>query len=207
MDCQTEVTGRVKLFEDGVYRWIYEMDMRDNRFMYYKVLKILLAVSAGIMALCLSMGLFMNGDALGFLAALGFGISALMLLSWVIAYRVRSALGRGGYPLYYEMTKTEVAVIPTASSQKRFSPVPAKDVPLEASVPQAAERARIGTQKGRTGRGVTPLSSVRSVEPHRDQDVIDLHSPAGGVQVYARPEDFEFVLRFLRQHCPKSQRN
>ena len=34
MDCQTEVTGRVTLFEDGVYRWIYEMDMRDNRFMY-----------------------------------------------------------------------------------------------------------------------------------------------------------------------------
>ena len=204
MDRQTEVTGRVTFFEDGVYRWIYEMDMRDNRFMYYKVLKILLAVSAGITALCFLMGLFMNGGALGFLAALGFGVSALMLLSWVIAYWTRSAMGKGSCRLYYEMTKTEVAVIPTASGQKRFSPVPAKDVPLEASVSQAAERARIGTKKGRTGRGVTPLSPVRSIQPHRDQDVIDLHSPAGGTQVYVPAEDFEFVLRFLRQQCPKA---
>ena len=130
-----------------------------------------------------------------------------MLLSWVIAYWVRSAMGKGGCRLYYEMTKTEVAVIPTASGQKRFAPVPAKAISLNESVPLAAERARIGAKKGRMGRGVTPLSPVRSVQPHRDQDVIDLHSPAGGVQVYARPEDFEFVLRFLRQHCAKTQRD
>ena len=29
---QATYTDRVLRGEDGVYRWIYEMDMRDNRF-------------------------------------------------------------------------------------------------------------------------------------------------------------------------------
>ena len=202
---QTEVTGRVTFYEDGVYRWIYDMDMQDNRFMYFKVLKILMAVSLGIVAVCLIMGTFMGSGAFGFMIALGFGASALMLLSWVIAYGVRKTMGKGSYRLYYEMTKTEVALIPTASGQKRFAPAPVVDISLDNSVGRAAERARIGRKRGRTGRGATPFSIVRSVDPHRDQDVIDLKYLAGCTQVYVPWEDFEFVLKFLKKHCSRAQ--
>ena len=198
---QTEVTGRVTFYVDGVYRWIYEMDTRDNRFMYRKVMKILLWVAGGIALACLTMGLILGGDALGFMAGLGLGAGALTLLAWAIAYFALTLAGNGRYRLFFEMTKTEVAVLPTAFGQKRLAPAPPADIPLQDSVPLAAEKARIGARKGRTGRGVTPFSLVRRVEPSRDQDVIDLKSPAGGTQVYAPPEDYDFVLRFVRDRC------
>ena len=198
MDNLTEVTDRVTLYDDGVYRWTYEMDLQNNRFMYIKVLKILGMVSLGIVAVCMTMGLFLGSDAFGAMAGIGLGSSALMLLIWVIAYGIWTMISRGRYRLYYQMTGTAVAVLPTGAKQKRFAPF-SQETAASGDLPrEVAERAKIG---GKRGRGITPFSMVLCVEPRRDQDVIDLKCLAGGTQVYVRQEDYEFILQFVQEHC------
>ena len=65
---------------------------------------------------------------------------------------------------------------------------------------------------GRVGQGMmianhTSLSSdfkvVRSVKPHRLWNTINVNEPFAYNQIYIRKVDFDFVLDYIRSHCPK----
>jgi hypothetical protein len=65
---------------------------------------------------------------------------------------------------------------------------------------------------GRTGQGLmvashTSLSSdfkvVRSIKPKRRWNTIKVNEPFANNQVYTTKEDFDFVLDYIRSHCPK----
>ena len=65
---------------------------------------------------------------------------------------------------------------------------------------------------GRMGQGFlvashTSLSSdfskVRSIKAFRLRATIKVNEPFAKNQVYTTPEDFDFVLKYIREHCPK----
>ena len=49
------------------------------------------------------------------------------------------------------------------------------------------------------------FSKVRSIKPKRLWHTIKVNEPFAKNQIYTTKEDFDFVLNFIRQHCPKAR--
>ena len=49
------------------------------------------------------------------------------------------------------------------------------------------------------------FSSVRSVKGSRALRVIKVNEPLSKNQVYVEPTDYDFVLGFIRDHCPNAK--
>ena len=200
---RTEVTGRVTLYEDGVYRWIYGMDMQKNRLMFFRVLKILGCVGIGIIVLSLLAGSMGGGSAQSAMLLFGFGTSACMLLAWCLAYLIWSWASHGKTYLLYEMTVDAIAVLSTVPGQKRFAPVPAADT-VSTDVNALLEKGRTAHIGSRKGRSTVLLSHIISIDTHRSEDAISLRSALGDQLVYVSCDDYDFVLNFLYEHCPRA---
>ena len=198
--------ARVTRFEDGVYRWSYDMDMRRNRFMLWHVLRILAALCA---LLCFVMqSAFGWGRATPMSVALLFlipmgALTALTLLIYLI-----SALAMGGkYHLQFKMDEGTIALVQSAATTERNRTLASIAVGVGMLAGQRNKAYRVGATLGAADSvGMMAFSDVTSVRLYPGDDVIALREWFGMNQLYVPGEDYAFVRDFILARIPERAR-
>ena len=198
---------KVRLCTDGKFRWTYPMSMIKNPVLFFTVFKIL----GGILAVILIFVIFLshwkditNGNLeviLHDLRIFGYIMLGCLVIT-IFAYLIVAAQYGWNYIIRFTMDE-EGVLHDQIPAQKRKARKMGKAV---------AGAGLLTGSPGRVGQGMliashTSLSSdfklVRKVKPLRKWHTIKVSEPFAKNQIYCDSEDFDFVLNYIREHCPK----
>ncbi len=182
----TEVT----LCEDGFYRWLYVMDMGENKSMLCMLMRIfgLITVGAGVFWF-----LLMRGSSYGdhffsmffIWILIIIGVEALVYIGYMISRKVM----KDTYPIRFEMDDNGISIF---QSEKIMA------------------RRKSGYQGRKDFSDVvseTAFSTVLGISTSRQWDLIDLTVIGGKFQVYVGKRDYDLVLDHILKHVPERVRN
>lgn len=199
-----KITENVWLCPDGVYRWSYEYDMLKNPTIIFTVWKVL-GISAGAVVLLdlvsgLIEGNFQSADDWWGLGKLFLIVAGIMLVLSIIAYLIVASMYGWKYQVLFEMTDDYVRHIQMPKQFKKSEAVGW----LTALVGIAAKNP------GTVGAGIlaashntmtSELKNVKNVKIRKRRHTIHVNQALSKNQVYAEDADFDFVERFLKEHC------
>lgn len=197
------VSPGVTLGQDGVMRWVHELNMWKNPSLVITIWKVLLLASM-VPALLVAALRLVDGDGLaaalvsllqvsGLVAAI---VTALMLF----AYPLVAVLNGGRYCVIFEMDKLGISHI-HMQRQFRRNQVLAMLTAMAGALAGSPQAAGAGLLAGSRRSLYTAFSDVRAIEPIARRSVIHLATRMTRNQVYAAPEDFDFVLRHIASRC------
>ncbi len=195
----------IALCPDGVYRWTCEFSMYRNPAILFTVWKAM-GLSFGIVWLFIAgLDLFENGfDAQGQLQTAGVFLLIFAGVGIVIgglAYLIVAAVHGGKYCVVFEMNTQGV----------RHSQLPKQFKKAQVLGAIAALAGAAGGSFTATGAGMlaasrstmyTEFAKVRGGRVARKRSTIYLNERLERNQIYAEPQDFDFVLWFIRSHVP-----
>ena len=195
----------VKLCTDGKYRWTYPMNMYKNPTIFLTVLKIF-AIIGAIMFLLLNITAAFNGEwdaIIGNLKYWGIAIVVFVVIA-LISYLIVAGMYGGKYIVKFTMDEKGLL----------HDQIPAQKKKARVIGGTLAGAGLLTGSIGRFGQGAavashTSLSSdfdkVRSIRAYRSRCTIKVNQPFAKNQVYTTREDFDFVLNYIREHCPKAR--
>ena len=196
----------VQLCADGKYRWVYEMNMLTNPTIFLTVFKIFFYI---ILAGWLVFGFFLyviHGDWPGFWGmgkALLIALAVMAVLT-ALGVLVLAAIYGGKYVVLFEMDEQEIK---HTQLPKQFQKAQAVSV-LAAMVGIAAKKpAMVGAGMLTSGKNTSTseFKHVRRVKARRLLHLIKVNQLLNKNQIYVPEEDFDFVLQFIRSHCPNAK--
>lgn len=196
---------RVRLCSDGKYHWTFPMNMFKNPSAYFTICKIF-GILGGIAFLTAYIGPLFRGEfatIIGDLKYWGIAVLVFLLIS-AVAYLIVAAVYGGKYIVRFTMDENGV---------------------LHEQIPQQQKKARaiggavaaagvLGGSPAKAGQGAliaahTSLASdfpkVRRIKAYPGRSLIKVKEPLSNNEVYACSEDFEFVLNYIKSHCPKAK--
>lgn len=193
----------VRLCTDGKYRWTYPMNMLTNPSIYITLCKIF----GGIFAVAYIVGYIrpiLRGDfdqVIDDLKWWGVAILVFLVLS-AISYLIVAAQYGWKYTVMFTMDENGIL----------HEQIPAQKKVAKRIGGTLAGVGFLGGSPGRVGQGIlvanhtslaSDFSKVRSIKPKRRWNTIKVNEPFAKNQVYTTKEDFDFVLDYIRSHCPK----
>lgn len=200
------MSENIKKCDDGTYRWAYEFNMLKNPISLLTVLKIFLLVLVGIWII---FGLFRIGDD-GFVgafvaqtkellipAAILFGLS-------IVGYIILACIYGWKYCVLFEMNETGIRHI---QMEKQYKKAQALGW-LTAMAGVAAGKPGVmgtGLLAATKNEQATEFSKVKRLRTFRAFHTIKLDSPLNHNQIYAEPEDYDFVLNYISKRIPKNK--
>ena len=197
-------SSRVRLCEDGKYRWIYEMNMLTNPTIFLTVLKIFFYI---ILAGWLLFGFFLyviHGDWPGFW---GMGKASLIALGIMAVLTALGVLGLaaiygGKYVVLFEMDENEVKHIQLPRQVKKAEALGMLTalVGVLANKPSAAGAGILAAGKNSS---TSEYKKVRRVVPRRALHLIKVNQLLEKNQIYVPKEDFDFVYDYIKSRCPQ----
>ena len=195
--------NRDRLCTDGKYHWTFPMDMLRNPTIYLTVCKIFGIIGA-IAFVTAYIGSVFRGDFSAIVEDLKYwGIAVLVFLAIsFLAYLIVASMYGWKYIVRFTMDEKGILHDQIPEQKKKAQ-----------SLGKAVSGAGVlRGSPGRMGQGFlvashTSLSSdfskVRSIKAFRLRATIKVNEPFAKNQVYTTPEDFDFVLKYIREHCPK----
>lgn len=193
----------VRLCTDGKYRWTYPMNMLTNPSVFITICKIFGGIGA-VAFILTYFNTIIHGEFATILDDLKWwGVAILVFLAISgISYLIVAAQYGWKYMVQFTMDENGIT----------HEQIPAQK---EKAIKTGGVLTGVGILTGRPGsmgQGLlvashTKLSSdfkvVRSVKPKRYCNTIKVNEPFTKNQIYTTKEDFEFVLDYIRSHCPK----
>lgn len=200
------MSENIKKCDDGTYRWAYEFNMLKNPISLLTVLKIFLLVLVGMWII---FGLFRIGDD-GFVgafvaqtkellipAAILFGLS-------IVGYIILACIYGWKYCVLFEMNETGIRHIQMEKQYKKAQTLGW----LTAMAGAAAGKPGVmgtGLLAATKNEQATEFSKVKRLRTFRAFHTIKLDSPLNHNQIYAEPEDYDFVLNYISKRIPKNK--
>ena len=187
---------------DGTYRWIYELPMRKSFFLLFEVWRVLLI--AGLIPFLLTL-IFSSGSFLERLkdAGITFGIAfGILFVLSLPAYWIVTRANNGKYTVLFELDENFIS-----HTQIKTEKAEALNV-LTMLVGAAAGNMTttgIGMLNASGGSLTCRLEKVKKVRAVRRKHLIKVHTLLKRNQIYVKDSDFDFVMDFLRSHCPNAQ--
>lgn len=201
------MSGNIKKCEDGTYRWVYEFHMLKNPVILLTVWKIFLYVLVGMEVV---FALFRIGDC-GLVGAFVEEAKELILpavilfaLS-VLGYLILAGIYGWKYCVLFEMNEEGVRHI---QMEKQYRKAQALGW-LTAMVGAAANHpgtAGAGLLAATKNEQSSEFSKVKRLRALRAFHTIKLDSPLNHNQIYAEPEDYDFVLEYISGRIPQDGR-
>ena len=217
--------SRVTLFDDGIYRWSYNMDMWRNRYLLGQIIKILCIVLgiptmflAAIVVknalLVLDQGtdkimFFIHNDLMALAVVGGIWIGCIILT--LIIYAICATVMHGTWHLCFEMNESAVALIQSAATKKRndtlttIAAVADLVTTLAGKPSNSLHTTTVGLSATNDNR-ITHFDAVRKARPHPEHDLIDLRGFFIMNQIYVGPEDYPFVRDFILERVREKAR-
>ena len=216
---------RVALCLDGMYRWVYEVDMSQNRDLMFSFWKVLAKVGC-LPAAWVALREWPNSC----FTALWTGAMTLGLawsIAWILArlaYGIMTALYKGKYVILFEMNEkglthtrlprnvTKAQAMSWVAAAATGTDVATAGIDVAAAGIDAAAGA---TAAGATATGTNPLAAlrrglrsdfakVRFMTANRRRQTIWLREPGRRNRVYVGDsDDSEFVWFYVELHTPR----
>lgn len=195
---------RVKKFEDGKYRWLYDLDLRKNLSVLYTTIKVVLI--SFLVPLVLLMILFaIEGNlinALKDLLPIYFLIGIVLVFITLISYYIVVRYYKGRFSFMFEMDENGVTF-------KRFG----SDAEKTETIGKITSIIGVATNNaGLVGGGLglaasqtstSNFSKVRSIKAIPERDLIKINSLFLFNQVYVNKDDYQFVLDYIQNHIKR----
>ncbi|MBQ9450387.1 MAG: hypothetical protein IJU34_03595 [Bacteroidales bacterium] len=213
---ELESTGyegpRVRLCQDGKYRWTYEFNMLKNPaiiLVVYKIFGVLLSIPFLINVISLaSKGELQKewNDRLwsGSNPKVWLVVMAVFAVLILISYLIIAWMYGGKYIVHF--TLDEQCVIhdqePAQVQRARKLGLLTVLVGILAKRPSTVGAGMLSTARTTS---TSDFANVRRIKPRRLMELIKVNKLLDRNQVYVPKEDFDFVLDFIRQHCPKAK--
>ena len=195
----------IALCPDGVYRWTYEFSMYRNPTILFTVWKAMGLAFGLVWLFVAGIDLFENGfDAQSQLQLAGVFLLVFAGVGIVLgglSYLILAAVYGGKYCVVFEMNTQGV----------RHSQLPKQFKKAQVLGAIAALAGAAGGSFTATGAGMlaasrstmyTEFAKVRGGRVARKRSTIYLNERLERNQIYAEPQDFDFVLWFIRSHVP-----
>lgn len=194
------VTPNITRGQDGKYRWIYSMSLFKNPTMFVLVWKIFFFIILGIFAFMLIIDLIEGSldtevflNMLKFLGYFILGMTALVVISFLIY----AAIMGGKYIVMFTMDENGInhEQVPTQAKK-------ARKIGEAAVIASLLAGNRGGLSAGMAASKTSmysDFSRVRKIKPCPRRHLIKIRQTISNNQVYAAPEDYDFVLDFITQ--------
>lgn len=187
--------------QDGVLRWVYEMNMWKNPTLLITIWKVLLlaAFVPATLIFFLSLGDGTGSALLTFIkiyAMVAVIVTGLMLL----AYPLVAILNGGIYSVVFEMDEKGVKHIQMQKQFKKNQILSLVTV-LAGLAAGNVQTASAGILAGTKQSSYSQFSKVKSLTVNTKRKVIYLNETVSRNQVYAYPEDFAFVTAYILSRC------
>ncbi|MBO6221589.1 MAG: hypothetical protein J6N46_06615, partial [Bacteroidales bacterium] len=198
--------SRVSLCEDGKYRWTYPLDMLKNPSILFVLLKIF-GILLSIPLLIALISAAANNDWQkiwdGFIK-IWLIVMVVFFVIILISYLIVVWMNGGKYVVNFTMDEKRLIheQVPVQYERARKVGLLAALVGIFAKRPAAAGAGALAASRDTS---VSVFDKVRRVKPRRGQNLIKVNQSLERNQVYVPDEDFDFVLDFIRKHCPNAK--
>lgn len=192
------MSKNIKKCDDGTYRWVYEFNMLKNPIILLTVMKIFLLVLVGMWGV---FGLFRIGND-GFIGAfvaqtkeLPIPAAIIFCLS-IVAYIILACIYGWKYCVLFEMNEMGIRHIHMEKQCKKAQAIGWLTAMVGASAgkPGAAGTGLLAATKNEQA---TEFSKVKRMRALKAFHTIKLDSLLNHNQIYAEPEDYDFVLDYI----------
>ena len=193
----------VKLYDDGVYRWRYDVNLFKSPGIFFLIWKILFFIILAIFAISTISDAIRFDDFyperlmynLRFFAYFIIGMTVISVLSYVIY-----ALIMGGkYCVIFEMDEKGINHKQIPEQAKKAKKI-AKATVVAGAASGRLSTVGVGINASRTEM-YSEFSKVRRVKPYKSQKLIKVNGKLQHNQVYCKKEDFNFVANYIISHC------
>ena len=199
----TKVTPNIILSDDGKYRWIYEMSMFKNPTIFVMIWKIFFFIVLGIFAFIMFIDLI-NGDldgetALNTLKIFGYfvlGMTALVAISFLIY----AAIMGGKYIVLFTMDEDGINHEQVPIQAKKARGI--ADAAILISLLTGSHSTLTSGLAAANTSMYTAFSKTRKVRFSPRRDLIRIRQMLFRNQIYAKPEDFDFVQSYILARVP-----
>ena len=198
--------SRVALCEDGKYRWTYPLDMLKNPSILFVLLKIF-GILLSIPLLIALISAAANNDWQkiwdGFIK-IWLIVMVVFFVIILISYLIVVWMNGGKYVVNFTMDEKRLIheQVPVQYERARKIGILAALMGIFAKRPAAAGAGALAASRNTS---VSVFDKVRRVKPRRGQNLIKVNQSLERNQVYVPDEDFDFVLDFIRKHCPNAK--
>ena len=198
--------SRVALCEDGKYRWTYPLDMLKNPSILFVLLKIF-GILLSIPLLIALISAAANNDWQkiwdGFIK-IWLIVMVVFFVIILISCLIVVWMNGGKYVVNFTMDEKRLIheQVPVQYERARKVGILAAIVGIFAKRPVAAGAGALAASRNTS---VSVFDKVRRVKPRRGQNLIKVNQSLERNQVYVPDEDFDFVLDFIRKHCPNAK--
>ena len=205
-------TDRVVHCSDGLYRWIYELNMYRNPIIFYTVVKVLGISFAVVAVFMFIVSLFDSGFSLSSVFD-GFGdmlhqsdtkyafIALLVFLSVVVlSYFIVAKSYGGKYMVLFEMDDKQIV---HQQMESQFKKMQAINWLTFMAGAVSGNYSMMGLSINNSVRSsmTSEYAHVRKIIPKKRLNTIKVNELLEHNQIYVCDEDFDFVLNYLREHC------
>ena len=206
MNGDRQISPHITLGADGKYRWIYEYSLFKHPGLFFLIWKIFFFIVLGIFAFMFIISA-LQGDldgerALDTLKVFGYfvlGMTALVAIS----YLIYAAVMGGRYVVIFEMDENGVNHKQIDQQAKK-----ARRIGEAATLIGALAGSRSAMAAGMNTRTemYTSFRSCGKVKAYKRKNLIKMREALSHNQVFAHPEDFDFVLNYILARIPENAR-
>lgn len=203
-----KVGSAVTLWEDGVYRWRYDLNLYTNPMIFLLVWKIFFFIILGIFVIAMIADAVQWSDffpdrLLVNLKFFGYITGGMTVLT-VIGCLIYAAIMGGKYCVIFEMDDQGIN-----HRQIEFQAEKARKLATVTSLAGVASKnittVGVGMNASRTEM-YSQFDVVKKIIAYPNRHLIKVNGVLDHNQVYVRPEDFEFVHDYIVKHCPQAKR-
>ncbi len=195
----------IQLCGDGKYRWYYELDMWRNPTILITTFKVFFIAILVMGVILLFIGLI-NGDELKEMAWIPMAmliVAGIFVVLVPFSYALLGFMYGGKYVMLFEMDEYGVL---NREMEQQFQKAEAIGwlTALMGMVRGSFTTMGQGLLTATRNSSYSTFADVISVKDNPRRHVIKVNEILNKNQVYVRdPQDYDFVLKFIRQHCPK----
>ena len=200
---KNDVNEHVRLYPDGKYRWVYEVNMLTNYSILFDVWKVL-GISMGILVLLFVVIAVFDGDwdvdmLIGMASTSGI-VALVMLVLGLIGYFVYAAISGWKYAVLFIMDEKEVVHQQMPNTVKKGQLIGALTIlaGLASGRPGAVGTGVLAQSRLSM---TSTLAHVERLISCRKMNLIKVNERFEKNRVYVNTEDFDFVYDFLLTHC------
>lgn len=196
--------GHVFETENHKYTWVYELPMMKSFLLLFEVWKVI-AMSGAVVALFMTIiGLFQGnslGEVLPSVGMVALVLGILLVLSFPAYYIVTKA-NNGKYTVLFEMDEEGVD-----HTQIKTDMAKALDILTIGVGISGGNRSAVsaGTLSATGGSLYSKFAKVKKIKAYPKQHMIRVNGPFVHNMVYADDEHFEWVYKFIVDHCPNAK--
>ena len=192
--------NNVTLCPDGIYRWVYELNMFKNTAILGTLFKIFGGIAAAIWLLMNITDGFSNFlETTKIMLIIVVGMVVLVGLSYLIV----AAMNGGKYCVLFEMDETCLRHIQLPKQFKKAQ-VAGWIAMIAGAIAGNPTTTGAGILAASRNSLVSEFPKVRNIKAYPARNLIKVNAPFSNNQVYVDEANFQFVLDFIRSHCPKA---